>query len=84
MVTTRRSQDRGQRTVYDLLPAGLPWVFPAGRLDADSEGLLILTSDSKLAERLTAPEHAVACHYAERRTVAVMEPAPSVTRMAQS
>ena len=44
-------------TVYDLLPAGLPWVFPAGRLDADSEGLLILTNDSALSVRLTDPQH---------------------------
>lgn len=57
VVTTRRDE-RGRRTVYDLLPPGLPWVFPAGRLDADSEGLLILTGDAGLAERLTDP----ACH----------------------
>jgi 23S rRNA pseudouridine2605 synthase len=58
VVTTRRDE-RGRRTVYDLLPPGLPWVFPAGRLDADSEGLLILTSDADLAVRLTEPEHRV-------------------------
>src|SRR5262249_31228657 len=51
-VTTRRDEC-GRRTVYDLLPAGLSWVFPAGRLDADSEGLLVLTNDSALAVRLT-------------------------------
>jgi 23S rRNA pseudouridine2605 synthase len=57
IVTTRRDE-RGRKTVYDLLPPGLPWVFPAGRLDADSEGLLILTNDSALAVRLTEPgEH---------------------------
>jgi pseudouridine synthase len=58
-VVTTRSDERGRRTVYDLLPPGLPWVFPAGRLDADSEGLLILTSDAALAVRLTEPEHRV-------------------------
>jgi len=57
-VVTTRSDERGRRTVYDLLPTGLPWVFPAGRLDADSEGLLIFTNDSGLAARLTEPEHA--------------------------
>src|SRR5207248_2810083 len=62
VVTTRRDE-RGRPTVYDLLPAGLPWVFPAGRLDADSEGLLILTNDSGLAVQLTAPEHGVAKTY---------------------
>src|SRR5262245_56878255 len=54
VVTTRRDE-RGRPTVYDLLPPGLPWVFPAGRLDADSEGLVILPSDSSLAVRLTDP-----------------------------
>jgi pseudouridine synthase len=58
VVTTRRDE-RGRRTVYDLLPAGLPWIFPVGRLDADSEGLLILTNDSALAVRLTDPDHDV-------------------------
>jgi 23S rRNA pseudouridine2605 synthase len=54
---TTHSDERGRRTVYDLLPPGLPWVFPAGRLDADSEGLLILTGDAQLAVRLTDPVH---------------------------
>lgn len=58
-IVTTRADEHGRRTVYDLLPAGLPWVFPAGRLDADSEGLLILTNDSELAVRLTEPEHHV-------------------------
>jgi 23S rRNA pseudouridine2605 synthase len=58
VVTTRRDE-RGRRTVYDLLPAGLPWVFPVGRLDADSEGLLILTNDSALSTQMTEPEHHV-------------------------
>jgi pseudouridine synthase len=67
VVTTRRDE-RGRRTVYDLLPAGLPWIFPAGRLDADSEGLLILTNDARLAVHLTEPAHRVPKTY--RVTVA--------------
>jgi 23S rRNA pseudouridine2605 synthase len=67
VVTTRRDERR-RRTVYDLLPPGLPWVFPAGRLDADSEGLLVLTNDSALAVRLTEPKHRVPKTY--RVTVA--------------
>jgi 23S rRNA pseudouridine2605 synthase len=58
-IFTTRRDERGRRTVYDLLPADLPWIFPAGRLDADSEGLLILTTDAALAVRLTEPEHHV-------------------------
>ena len=61
-VVTTRSDERGWRTVYDLLPPGLPWVFPAGRLDADSEGLLLVTNDALLAVRLTDP----ACHVPKR------------------
>src|SRR5262249_56534022 len=43
-VVTTRQDERRRPTVYDLLPPGLPWVFPVGRLDADSEGLLLLTN----------------------------------------
>jgi 23S rRNA pseudouridine2605 synthase len=62
-IVTTRQDERGRRTVYDLLPPDLPWIFPAGRLDADSEGLLILTTDSALAVRLTEPRHGVAKTY---------------------
>jgi 23S rRNA pseudouridine2605 synthase len=62
VVTTRRDE-RGRRTVYDLLPPDLPWIFPAGRLDADSEGLLVLTNDAQLAVRLTKPAHCVSKTY---------------------
>lgn len=58
-VVTTRSDERGRRTVYDLLPPELPWIFPVGRLDADSEGLLLLTNDAQLAVRLTEPDHAI-------------------------
>jgi 23S rRNA pseudouridine2605 synthase len=62
-IVTTRQDELGRRTVYDLLPAGLPWIFPVGRLDADSEGLLILTNDSSLSVRLTRPEHAIPRFY---------------------
>jgi 23S rRNA pseudouridine2605 synthase len=54
--------------VYDLLTPDLPYLFPVGRLDADSEGLLVLTSDSQLAVKLTDPEYHVPKTY--RVTVA--------------
>jgi 23S rRNA pseudouridine2605 synthase len=62
VVTTARDE-RGRRTVYTLLPSDLPWIFPVGRLDAESEGLLLFTSDSALATHLTDPDHAVAKVY---------------------
>src|SRR5262249_13852837 len=58
-IVTTRKDEHSRRTVYDLLPEGVPWVFPAGRLDADSEGLLILTNDSRLSVRLTDPDQHV-------------------------
>ena len=48
--------DPGQRkTVYDLLAGLEEWVFPVGRLDLETSGLLILTNDTALGERLTNP-----------------------------
>ncbi|HJQ98530.1 MAG TPA: pseudouridine synthase [Candidatus Polarisedimenticolaceae bacterium] len=49
----------GRKTVYDLMPPGTPWIFPVGRLDLDTTGLLLMTNDATLAERLTNPEHEV-------------------------
>ena len=49
------SDDRGRKTVMDLLPASVGRVFPVGRLDYETEGLLILTNDGDLAFRLTHP-----------------------------
>ena len=49
------SDDRGRKTVMDLLPQSVGRVFPVGRLDYETEGLLILTNDGDLAFRLTHP-----------------------------
>jgi 23S rRNA pseudouridine2605 synthase len=46
-----------RRTVDDLLPPGHPRVFPVGRLDLHSEGLVLLTDDGELANRLTHPRY---------------------------
>lgn len=49
---------QGSRTVYDLLPPELHHLKPIGRLDKESSGLLLLTTDGTLAERLTHPRYA--------------------------
>jgi 23S rRNA pseudouridine2605 synthase len=54
-VVTTASDEKGRKTVYDLLEASLPWVGPVGRLDKASEGLLLLTNDSEWAARITDP-----------------------------
>lgn len=58
-VLTTREDPGGRATVYDHLEPELPWLFPVGRLDRDSSGLLILTNDHRLAYRLSDPEHHV-------------------------
>lgn len=54
-VVTTRSDERGRQTVYQYLPPGTPWVFPIGRLDRDTEGLLLLTNDTRLVEGIASP-----------------------------
>ena len=53
---TTTTDEKGRDTVYSLLPKGLPWVAPVGRLDQASEGLLLFTNDSEWAARITDPE----------------------------
>jgi 23S rRNA pseudouridine2605 synthase len=54
-VVTTASDEKGRKTVYDLLEPGSPWVCPVGRLDKASEGLLLLTNDSEWAAKITQP-----------------------------
>jgi 23S rRNA pseudouridine2605 synthase len=56
---TTYDDPEGRKTVYDLLPDRNRYVFPVGRLDLDTSGLLILTNDTAFAERLTNPEYHV-------------------------
>ena len=60
------SDDRGRKTVIDLLPEGVGRVFPVGRLDYETEGLLILTNDGDLAFRLTHPKTEIPTTYMAR------------------
>ena len=55
-IVTTASDEKGRETVYSLLPEGLPWLAPVGRLDKASEGLLLFTNDSAWGARITAPE----------------------------
>jgi 23S rRNA pseudouridine2605 synthase len=59
---TTASDPQGRPTVTDLVPAE-PRVFPVGRLDQDTEGLLLLTNDGDLTHRLTHPRHGVEKEY---------------------
>jgi 23S rRNA pseudouridine2605 synthase len=76
---TTRADPGGRATVYDVLGAvGRPapasagssgargWVFPVGRLDRDTSGLLVLTNDHRLGQRLTDPEHRIPKTYHAR------------------
>src|SRR5712671_5576319 len=54
LVTTHRDE-KGRQTVFDVLPKELPRVVSVGRLDLNSEGLLLLTNDGALARRLELP-----------------------------
>jgi len=52
---TTSDDEKGRKTIYDLLPENLHHLKPAGRLDKDSTGLLILTNDGDLLNELTHP-----------------------------
>jgi pseudouridine synthase len=58
-VLTAMSDDRGRQTVADLLPSGGERLFHVGRLDYDTEGLMLLTNDGELAHRLAHPRYGV-------------------------
>lgn len=61
-VISTADDPHGRRTVVDLVPIE-PRVWPVGRLDADSEGLLVLTNDGELTNRLTHPRYGVGKTY---------------------
>jgi len=69
---TTRSDEKGRRTIYDLLGAEAQgergWLAPVGRLDRDTTGLLLLTSDHDLGERLTNPDSHVPRTYRVKAT----------------
>jgi 23S rRNA pseudouridine2605 synthase len=58
-----KSDPHARDTIFDLLPTKFPRLFNIGRLDAQSEGLLVLTNDGELAQRLTHPRHKIDKEY---------------------
>jgi len=72
-IVTSAGDEKGRATVYSLLPAGLPWVAPVGRLDKGSEGLLLLTNDSEWGATIASPEAHVSKTY-HVQIAAVAEP----------
>jgi pseudouridine synthase len=76
---TTRSDPQRRPTVIDLLGGVREYVYPVGRLDYDSEGLLLLTNDGDLAAWLTHPRHEVERTYEAR--VAGMPDADAIERL---
>lgn len=62
-LVTTRNDEHGRNTIYETLPDHLSDLHHAGRLDLDSEGLLILTRDGELAQKLTRPSSGIEKEY---------------------
>jgi 23S rRNA pseudouridine2605 synthase len=63
---TAERDPKGRPTIYDRLPKGLPRVMPVGRLDLNTEGLLLLTTDGELKRQLELPSSGVERTYRAR------------------
>jgi pseudouridine synthase len=70
---TTYKDPEGRPTVYDLLPGVQEWVFPVGRLDLDTSGLLLMTNDTRLAERITNPAFKVPKTYLVKASTVLTE-----------
>ncbi len=64
-VVSTADDPQGRRTVLDLVPQSTR-LYPVGRLDADSEGLILVTNDGTLTEKITHPRHGVTKTYLAR------------------
>ena len=63
---TAERDARGRATIYDKMPAGLPRMVPVGRLDLNTEGLLLMTTDGELKRRMELPSTGVPRSYRAR------------------
>lgn len=72
--------DKDRKTVMDLLPKNIARVYPVGRLDYDSEGLLIFTNDGDLAFKLTHPKNEIPKTYLVKTEKPVSDKDLSVLR----
>jgi 23S rRNA pseudouridine2605 synthase len=77
-VVTSMSDPQGRADIRDLLPTDAPRVFPVGRLDRDTEGLLLLTNDGDLANRLSHPSFGI-----EKEYLAELDGQPSARQLAR-
>ena len=75
---TTMSDPQGRRTVAEMMPPDIPGLFPVGRLDADTTGLLLLTTDGELGHRLMHPSFHVS-----KRYLADVEGVPSDASLAR-
>jgi 23S rRNA pseudouridine2605 synthase len=78
-VITTMADPQGREDLRGFLPADGPRVFPVGRLDRDSEGLLLLTNDGELANRLLHPSFGV-----EKEYLAEVEGTPTGRQLARA
>jgi len=63
-IVTTKSDEKGRKTIYDLLPAHLQHLHPVGRLDMASTGLLLMTTDTQFSNFLTDPGNEIPRIYA--------------------
>lgn len=68
------TEDRNDRTVMEYVPSDRKGLFPVGRLDKDTEGLLLITNDGELAHRLLSPKkHVDKTYYAKVQGIVTQE-----------
>jgi 23S rRNA pseudouridine2605 synthase len=70
---TTRNDELGRKTVYNLIQGVDEWIFPVGRLDKDTSGLLLFTNDTQFGEQLTSPGSKVPKTYKVQLDKALLE-----------